>query len=144
MYCKTKTYFCIIGSSNTRYVFSLQIFILLMKSIIIVRCWWIISFRFPEFKFIPGPGARTPDDFHIELLRLRQNWRLKKVGNSILGDLSYRTAGSQFKQSGLFEVTKAGLEIINIMLKILSIIAINWFMFTNTFYLKLVKIFFRF
>jgi len=52
-------------------------------------------------------GARTPEDFHIELLRLRQNWRLKKVGNSILGDLSYRTAGSQFKQSGVFEVTKA-------------------------------------
>jgi len=52
-------------------------------------------------------GARAPEDFHIELLRLRQNWRLKKVGNSILGDLSYRTAGSQFKQSGVFEVTKA-------------------------------------
>lgn len=52
-------------------------------------------------------GVRTPEDFHIELLRLRQNWRLKKVGNSILGDLSYRTAGSQFKQSGVFEVTKA-------------------------------------
>ena len=52
-------------------------------------------------------GVRAPEDFHIELLRLRQNWRLKKVGNSILGDLSYRTAGSQFKQSGVFEVTKA-------------------------------------
>merc|ERR1719228_1768689 len=52
-------------------------------------------------------NTRAPDDFHIELLRLRQNWRLKKVGNSILGDLSYRTAGSQFKQSGVFEVTKA-------------------------------------
>merc|ERR1719348_321221 len=52
-------------------------------------------------------GVRSQEDFHIELLRLRQNWRLKKVGNSILGDLSYRTAGSQFKQSGVFEVTKA-------------------------------------
>lgn len=52
-------------------------------------------------------GARSPEDFHIELLRLRQNWRLKKVGNTILGDLSYRTAGSQFKQSGVFEVSKA-------------------------------------
>lgn len=52
-------------------------------------------------------SARSPEDFHIELLRLRQNWRLKKVGNTILGDLSYRTAGSQFKQSGVFEVTKA-------------------------------------
>ena len=52
-------------------------------------------------------GSRSPEDFHIELLRLRQNWRLKKVGNTILGDLSYRTAGSQFRQSGVFEVTKA-------------------------------------
>ena len=35
---------------------------------------------------------------------------MKKVGNSILGDLGYRTAGSQFKQSGLFEVSKADTE----------------------------------
>jgi len=55
-------------------------------------------------------GTRSQEDFHIELLRLRQNWRLKKVGNSILGDLSYRTAGSQYKQSGMFEVSKAELE----------------------------------
>lgn len=34
---------------------------------------------------------RSIPDFHIELLRLRQNWRLKKVSNSIIGDLSYRT-----------------------------------------------------
>jgi len=34
---------------------------------------------------------RTTPDFHIELLRLRQNWRLKKVSNTIIGDLSYRT-----------------------------------------------------
>jgi mediator of RNA polymerase II transcription subunit 17 len=50
---------------------------------------------------------RTAEDFHFELLRLRQNWRLKKVSNTILGDLSYRTAGSQYKQSGVFEVVKA-------------------------------------
>lgn len=50
---------------------------------------------------------RNTSDFHIELLRLRQNWRLKKVGNTIVGDLSYRTAGSKFQQSGMFEVTKA-------------------------------------
>lgn len=46
-------------------------------------------------------------DFHIQLLRLRQNWRLRKIGNSILGDLSYRTAGSRFPQTGVFEVKKA-------------------------------------
>jgi mediator of RNA polymerase II transcription subunit 17 len=46
-------------------------------------------------------------DFHFQLLKLRQNWRLRKVGNSILGDLSYRTAGSRFPQTGIFEVKKA-------------------------------------
>ena len=50
-------------------------------------------------------------DFHLELLRLRQNWRLRKVGNAILGDLSYRTAGSRFQQQGIFEVTKAEDEV---------------------------------
>ena len=50
---------------------------------------------------------RTTPDFHIELLRLRQNWRLKKVSNSIIGDLSYRTAGSKYSQLGMFEVSKA-------------------------------------
>ncbi|KAL1381304.1 hypothetical protein pipiens_013571 [Culex pipiens pipiens] len=51
-------------------------------------------------------GSRAPD-FHIELLRLRRNWRLKKVSNTIIGDLSYRTAGSKFMHPGMFEVTKA-------------------------------------
>ncbi|XP_049763475.1 mediator of RNA polymerase II transcription subunit 17 [Schistocerca nitens] len=53
---------------------------------------------------------RNVPDFHIELLRLRQNWRLKKVSNSIIGDLSYRTAGSKYAQTGMFEVTKAEEE----------------------------------
>ncbi|XP_022101290.1 mediator of RNA polymerase II transcription subunit 17-like isoform X2 [Acanthaster planci] len=47
-----------------------------------------------------------PNDFHADLLRLRQHWRLKKVGANILGDLSFRTAGSRFWHSGTFEVTK--------------------------------------
>lgn len=45
-------------------------------------------------------------DFQIELLRLRQNWRLKKVSDSIIGDLSFRTAGSKFFIPGNFEVIK--------------------------------------
>lgn len=53
---------------------------------------------------------RTTPDFHIELLRLRQNWRLKKVSNSIIGDLSYRIAGSKYSQTGMFEITKAEEE----------------------------------
>lgn len=50
---------------------------------------------------------RQVTDFHLELLHMRQLWRLKKVGNTILGDLSYRSAGSQFWQSGVFEVSKS-------------------------------------
>ncbi|XP_053374505.1 mediator of RNA polymerase II transcription subunit 17-like isoform X2 [Mercenaria mercenaria] len=51
-------------------------------------------------------GNRQQNEFHYELLKLRQNWRLKKVGNAIIGDLSYRSAGSRFWQGGTFEVTK--------------------------------------
>lgn len=49
-------------------------------------------------------ASRNMPDFHIDLLRLRQNWRLKKNANTIVGDLSYRTAGSKFGQTGVFEV----------------------------------------
>ncbi|CAN8000590.1 unnamed protein product [Ixodes hexagonus] len=51
--------------------------------------------------------SRLMPDFHAELLHMRQNWRLKKVGGTILGDLSYRSAGSRFWQSGTFEVSKS-------------------------------------
>ena len=63
-----------------------------------------------------GSGSGSSDsgnkanNFHFELLKLRQHWRLKKVSNTILGDLSFRTAGSQFKQSGIFEVIKSDHE----------------------------------
>ncbi|KAB1272046.1 Mediator of RNA polymerase II transcription subunit 17 [Camelus dromedarius] len=45
-------------------------------------------------------------DFNSELLRLRQHWKLRKVGDKILGDLSYRSAGSLFPHHGTFEVIK--------------------------------------
>lgn len=46
-------------------------------------------------------------DFHLELLHMRQTWRLKKASNTILGDLSYRSGGSRYWQSGTFEVSKS-------------------------------------
>lgn len=52
-------------------------------------------------------GRRVNTDFHTELLLMRQSWRLRKAGSSILGDLSYRSAGSRFWQSGTFEVSKS-------------------------------------
>lgn len=59
-------------------------------------------------------SARTQSDFHIELLKLRHNWRLKKVGNTILGDFSYKSVGSRYWQSGTFEVVKSTKETDNI------------------------------
>ncbi|XP_077197562.1 mediator of RNA polymerase II transcription subunit 17 [Paroedura picta] len=45
-------------------------------------------------------------DFNSELLRLRQHWKLRKVGDKILGDLSYKSAGSLFPHHGTFEIIK--------------------------------------
>ncbi|PWA25566.1 hypothetical protein CCH79_00019653, partial [Gambusia affinis] len=49
---------------------------------------------------------RRQRDFNAELLRLRSQWKLRKVGDKILGDLSYRSAGSLFPHPGTFEVIK--------------------------------------
>uniref|UniRef100_A0A3Q3VYB6 Mediator of RNA polymerase II transcription subunit 17 n=1 Tax=Mola mola TaxID=94237 RepID=A0A3Q3VYB6_MOLML len=49
---------------------------------------------------------RRQRDFNSELLRLRSQWKLRKVGDKILGDLSYRSAGSLFPHHGTFDVIK--------------------------------------
>uniref|UniRef100_A0A2P2IC97 Mediator of RNA polymerase II transcription subunit 17-like n=2 Tax=Hirondellea gigas TaxID=1518452 RepID=A0A2P2IC97_9CRUS len=51
--------------------------------------------------------AKPASDFHLDLLRLRQHWRLKRVATNIVGDLSYTNTGSKFRHSGYFEVSKA-------------------------------------
>ncbi|XP_068683703.1 mediator of RNA polymerase II transcription subunit 17-like [Montipora foliosa] len=53
-----------------------------------------------------GQGSNAKD-FHSELRMLRKRWRLKRTGTSIMGDLTYRSVGSQFRNPGLFEVTQA-------------------------------------
>ncbi|XP_064602263.1 mediator of RNA polymerase II transcription subunit 17-like [Liolophura sinensis] len=53
---------------------------------------------------------RQQTEFHMELLKLRQSWRLKKVGSAILGDLSYKSAGSRYYQGGTFEVKKSNKD----------------------------------
>ena len=45
-------------------------------------------------------------DFHQELLLLRQHYRLRRHGDKILGDLSFRTAGSRFNEQSTFEVLR--------------------------------------
>lgn len=44
------------------------------------------------------------NEYYMQLMQLRQYWRVKKTGNQITGDVSYRTAGSTFWHPGLFEV----------------------------------------
>ena len=51
--------------------------------------------------------GQEQQDLHIELLKPRHYWMLRKVGSNILDDLSYSTAGSKFKQSGVFEISMA-------------------------------------
>ncbi|CAD5115572.1 DgyrCDS4534 [Dimorphilus gyrociliatus] len=48
-------------------------------------------------------------DFHQELYNMRQRdgWKLRKVGNTIIGDLSYKSAGSRYTAQGTFEVKKS-------------------------------------
>ena len=45
-------------------------------------------------------------DFHQELLLLRQHYRLRRIGDKILGDLSFRTVGSRFQAQSTFEVIR--------------------------------------
>ena len=46
----------------------------------------------------------SDNEYFMQLMQLRQYWRVKKTGHQIIGDLSYRTAGSNFWHQGLFEV----------------------------------------
>lgn len=59
-------------------------------------------------KRMKGSGeSNSPNTgYHHELLRLRKYWRIRKVGVKVLGDLSYRTVGSDFPHGGNFEVIK--------------------------------------
>ena len=50
-------------------------------------------------------SASSQDNFLMELLKLRNGWRLKKVHSTILGELSYKSAGSRYWQGGTFEVS---------------------------------------
>lgn len=53
-------------------------------------------------------SSSTADpNFYEELKEMRQNWRLRRVGSNIIGDLSYfRPAGYRFTASTRFEVIK--------------------------------------
>jgi len=46
----------------------------------------------------------SENEYYEQLMHLRQYWHVKKVGNQISGNISYRNAGSNFWHPGLFEV----------------------------------------
>nr|CAH8828725.1 unnamed protein product [Trichobilharzia regenti] len=49
------------------------------------------------------------NSFHMALMHLRQEWRLKLYQNSILGDVSLRSVGSHFKECGNFEIRESDI-----------------------------------
>jgi len=63
---------------------------------------------------------RSMPDFHFELLRLRQVWRLKKVGNTILGDLSYKSGKGKKIIKSWREVPLIGFDTAKIILNLLT------------------------
>lgn len=67
----------------------------------------IINTGVEKIRMSKNDAARNmTSDFHSELMTMRQNWRLRRAGNLIVGDLSYRSAGSWYPHPGTFEVTK--------------------------------------
>ena len=47
---------------------------------------------------------KSNDEYYVQLMHLRQYWRVKKTGMQVTGDVTYRSAGSMFWHPGLFEV----------------------------------------
>lgn len=47
------------------------------------------------------------DEYYMQLMHLRQYWRVKKTGVQITGDVTYRSVGSHFWHPGLLEVKAA-------------------------------------
>jgi len=48
--------------------------------------------------------------YHSQLLSLRKQWRIRRVGDKIRGDLSFSSCGSDFYHPGAFEVIKNNLD----------------------------------
>ncbi|KAK4473098.1 hypothetical protein MN116_004285 [Schistosoma mekongi] len=56
---------------------------------------------------VPPQFDNFHNSFHKALKDLRQEWRLKLHQNSIVGDVSRRSLGSHFRESGNFEIREA-------------------------------------
>jgi len=50
---------------------------------------------------------QSSDEYYMQLMHLRQYWRVKKTGVQVTGDVTFRSAGSMFWHPGLFEVKAA-------------------------------------
>uniref|UniRef100_A0A914CN90 Mediator of RNA polymerase II transcription subunit 17 n=1 Tax=Acrobeloides nanus TaxID=290746 RepID=A0A914CN90_9BILA len=46
------------------------------------------------------------NSFFKELKKMRESWRIRKVGNNIFGDLGYRIYGPKFDTAELFDITR--------------------------------------
>lgn len=49
--------------------------------------------------------------FFVELKRMREQWRVRKTGNVVYGDLGYRIFGTKYNPKELFDITRKPLAI---------------------------------
>lgn len=80
--------------------------VLVAKKKALLQASAIISTAYERLQSEQSQASRNRMDFHSELLAMRQSWRLRKRGSNILGDLSYRSAGSSSQQPGTIEVVR--------------------------------------
>ncbi|XP_027202411.2 mediator complex subunit 17 [Dermatophagoides pteronyssinus] len=80
--------------------------VLVSKKKAIAQAAQLISNALDRLQNEANHASRSRIDFHTELRSMRQNWRLRKKGQNIIGDLSYRGAWSNFSQPATFEVIR--------------------------------------
>lgn len=62
----------------------------------------------------PSKSSLDESNFYDELIEMRKNWRLKSIGNTIMGDLSFfRPVGHRFMMGTSFKVIKTTPEMKN-------------------------------
>ncbi|UXI18361.1 catalase [Sarcoptes scabiei] len=96
-----------VAKDQTKTVDEKLITLLVAKKKAIQQASQLISNALERLQSEANHATRTKTDFHTELLDMRQNWRLRKKGQSIIGDLSYRGACLNFSQPGAFEVIRS-------------------------------------
>lgn len=95
-----------VAKDQSRMTDEKHITVLVSKKKALAQAAQLISNALDRLQNEANHTSRSRIDFHTELRTMRQNWRLRKKGQSIIGDLSYRGAWSNFSQPATFEVIR--------------------------------------